>query len=79
MGNKNLIINIISETLGVEREEIIPEADFYTDLNADKVEVMDIILKVRETCKADIDENDLAKIKTVADLYNVVEEVSDDF
>lgn len=79
MTKRDQIINLISETLGVEIEEITPEANFYEDLNADRVEVADILIKAGEKSGVSLDENDLSKIKTVADLLNIIEEDSDEF
>lgn len=79
MTKREQIINIISETLGADPEEITLDANFYDDLNADRVEVSDILIKAGEIYGATLNENDISKIKTVADLFTMIEEDSDEF
>lgn len=71
------IIQVISESLGVEEEKITPESDFFEDLNADKLEVADLILKIQQIFDVDIPEDRLNKIQKVSDLINEVEVNSD--
>lgn len=78
MSLEKTIINIISETLGVEKKQISPHSDFFNDLNADKVEIADIIFKIQQVCQIELMEKDITKIKTVADLINLAEANSDE-
>lgn len=78
MNLEETIINIISETLGVEKNKISTNSNFFEDLNADKLEVVDLILKIQQACKVDIVEENFNKIQTVADLINLIEENSDE-
>lgn len=74
-----IIKKIISEFLGVEEEKITPEADFYSDLNASKLEVSDLIIICQKKFSLKIDSESIKKINTVADLINLLEENSDEF
>lgn len=71
------IIKIISESLGVEKEKITPQSDFFEDLNADKLELADLILKIQQILNITIPEDRLNKIQKVSDLVNEVEVNSD--
>lgn len=67
------IIKTISESLGVEKEKITPESDFFEDLNADRLELADLILKIQQIFNITIPEERLDKIQKVSDLINEVE------
>lgn len=77
MSVRKKIIQIISESLGVEIETITPQSDFFEDLNANKLELADLILKVQQALDITIPEERLDKIKKVSDLMNEVEVNSD--
>ena len=39
---------IIAEQLGVSEDEVVPEASFIEDLNADSLEMVDLIISLEE-------------------------------
>lgn len=78
MDLKEKIINIISETLGVEKDKISTTSSFLDDLNANKIEVVDLTLKVQQACKVDLSEEEFDKVLTVGNLINLIEENSDE-
>lgn len=78
MDLKEKIINIISETLGVEKDKISTTSSFLDDLNADKIEVVDLTLKVQQACKVELSEEEFDKVLTVGNLINLIEENSDE-
>jgi acyl carrier protein len=76
------VINTASEILGVEKNKITLESDFYEDLNAEKIEVVDVILKSARICEVEIDPNELKNkinnIKTIKDLVDLIQLNSDE-
>lgn len=60
---------IIAEQLGVTEEEVVPEASFIDDLNADSLEMVDLIISIEEEFNIQVSDEDAEKIKTVRDAF----------
>jgi acyl carrier protein len=58
---------IIAEQLGVGEEEVVPDASFIDDLNADSLEMVDLIISLEEEFSIQVSDEDAEKIKTVKD------------
>lgn len=58
---------IIADQLGVPEEQVVPEASFIDDLNADSLEMVDLIISIEEEFKIQVSDEDAEKIKTVQD------------
>lgn len=58
---------IIAEQLGVSEDEVVPEASFIDDLNADSLEMVDLIISLEEEFGIQVSDEDAEKIKTVKD------------
>lgn len=65
---------IVAEQLGVDEEQVIPEASFVEDLNADSLDLVDLIMTLEEQFSMEISDEDAEKIVTVQDAINFVEE-----
>ncbi len=66
------IKKIIAETLGVPPEEIKPESELVSDLNAEFLEIADIIMKIKKEFLIEIPEEEIKKFVTVNELINLV-------
>jgi acyl carrier protein len=76
---------IIAEQLGVEESEITPQTSFVDDLNADSLDLVELIMSLEEEFSKEgksieISDEDAEKIVTVQDAVNYIAEqgVSDD-
>jgi len=58
---------IIADQLGVPEEDVVPEASFIEDLNADSLEMVDLIISLEEEFGVQVSDEDAEKIKTVRD------------
>ena len=58
---------IIAEQLGVSEEEVVPDASFIDDLNADSLEMVDLIISLEEEFGIQVSDEDAERIKTVKD------------
>lgn len=75
---KEQLFAIITEVLGVKKDLISLESDFYSDFNASKLEVADLVLISQQKLNINFPEEKIEKIKTVGDLLKLFEENSDE-
>ncbi len=64
--------NLISEQLGVETEKITPESHFADDLNAGEAEMEELITKLQENLKIEINPLKAKEVETVDELVHLV-------
>jgi acyl carrier protein len=65
---------IIVEQLGVDEEEVQPQASFVEDLNADSLDLVELIMSLEEEFGMEISDEDAEKIQKVQDAVDFIEE-----
>jgi acyl carrier protein len=65
---------IIVEQLGVDEEEVQPQASFVEDLNADSLDLVELIMSLEEEFGMEISDEDAEKIQKVSDAVEFIEE-----
>ncbi|MFC3847966.1 acyl carrier protein [Helicobacter baculiformis] len=65
---------VIVEQLNVSASQVTEEADFIKDLNADSLDVVELIMALEEKFGIDIPDEEAEKIKTVGDVIKFIEE-----
>lgn len=68
------IKNIIVELLGVDASKITPEARFREDLEADSLDLVEMIMAFEDKFGGEISDEDAQKIITVGDAVKYVQE-----
>jgi acyl carrier protein len=68
--------HIISEQLGVDESQVTPSASFEEDLNADSLDLVELIMSLEEHFGIEIPEEEAEKIQTVGDAIDYVREHS---
>jgi acyl carrier protein len=64
---------IIMEQLGVDAEEVTPEASFVNDLGADSLDTVELVMALEEAFKIEISDEDAEKITTVGEAVKYIE------
>jgi acyl carrier protein len=65
---------IIVDQLGVDENEVVPNASFVEDLNADSLDLVELIMSLEEEFKLQISDEDAEKITTVQEAEDYIEE-----
>jgi acyl carrier protein len=65
---------LIVEQLGVDEEEVTPQASFVEDLNADSLDLVELIMSLEEEFGMEISDEDAEKIQKVQDAVDFIEE-----
>src|SRR5512141_3212796 len=65
---------IVVEQLGVDEDEVKPEASFVDDLNADSLDLVELIMSLEEEFGTEISDEDAEKIRTVGDAVEYIDE-----
>jgi len=64
---------IIVEQLGVQAEEVKPEASFVDDLGADSLDTVELVMAFEEAFGIEIPDEDAEKIQKVKDAVTYIE------
>lgn len=64
---------IICDQLDVEKEEVSMESNIIDDFGADSLDVVDLIMSLEDEFDKEIPDEDIEKIKTVADVVSYIE------
>ena len=65
--------SIIVEQLGVDEEEVTPDASFVDDLGADSLDTVELVMAFEEAFDIEIPDEDAEKIRTVNDAVDYIE------
>ena len=65
---------LVVEQLGVDEEQVTPEASFVEDLNADSLDLVELIMSLEEEFGTEISDEDAERIRTVGDAVEYIDE-----
>jgi acyl carrier protein len=66
--------SIIVEQLGVDEEEVTPDASFVDDLGADSLDTVELVMALEEEFETEIPDEDAEKITTVQQAIDYINE-----
>jgi len=66
------IKELVAEKLGVDIDEVTPDADLIEDLDADSLDLVDLVMAFEDEFGVSIPDEQLEKIRTVRDIFKVL-------
>jgi acyl carrier protein len=73
MSIEKRVKEIIVEQLGVNENEVTPEAKFVDDLGADSLDLVELVMALEEEYNMEISDEDAEKILTVGDAIEYIQ------
>lgn len=74
MSTEDRVKTIVVEHLGVDADEVTPEASFIDDLGADSLDIVELVMAFEEEFGVEIPDDAAEKITTVKDAVNYINE-----
>ena len=67
------VIAIVVDKLGVDESQVTPEANFTSDLGADSLDIVELIMELEKEFNISIPDDQAEKIATVGDAIAYIE------
>jgi acyl carrier protein len=67
------VIDIVAEQLGVDKAEVTLDKSFVEDLNADSLDLTELIMTFEERFGCEISEDEAEKLKTIGDVIRYID------
>ncbi len=67
------VIDIVVEQLGVDEADVALSKSFVEDLNADSLDITELVMTLEEKFGFEISEEEAEKLKTVGDVVSYIE------
>jgi acyl carrier protein len=71
---ENKVKQIIVDELGVDENEVTPNARFIDDLGADSLDTVELVMRFEEEFGIEIPDEDAEKIQSVRDAYTYIDQ-----
>jgi acyl carrier protein len=68
------VTKIIVEQLGVNEDQVKPEAKFVEDLSADSLDIVELVMALEEEFGTEIPDEDAEKLLSVGDVTKFIED-----
>lgn len=65
---------LVAEQLGVEPDQVVREAEFVQDLNADSLDMVELVMSLEEEFGIEISDEEVENIRTVGDAVDYIDE-----
>ena len=74
MALEDKVKEIIVEQLGVNAEQVTPEASFIEDLGADSLDTVELVMALEEEFGSEIPDEQAEKLQSVGDVIKYIED-----
>jgi acyl carrier protein len=75
MSNDELVQKVkdlIAESLGVKKSDVVASASFIDDLNADSLDIVELVMTIEKEFDIEIPDDEAEKIRTVQDAVDYI-------
>lgn len=73
---KEKVLELIKQQFNIKDEEISRETSFRDDLNADSIELVELIMSIEEEFDITVDDEKLQGIKTIGDVLDYIDQIA---
>ena len=70
---KEDVLQIIAEQFDIEVEELSDDMSFVDDLDADSIQIMELIMELEDHFDTEIDEEEIESMQTIGDVIAYIE------
>ena len=63
---------IVSDQLGIDKEKVVPSADFVKELKADSLDVVELVMAFEDEFEIEIEDEIAGEMSTVQDALNYI-------
>ena len=70
---KEEVINLIANTLEIDKEALTDDTDLARDLNVESIDLVDLVTAFEDKYNFEIPDQDLKNLQTVGDIVDYVE------
>ena len=67
------VIELVSENLGVNKEQVTRQTSFQEDMGADSLDIVELVMELEEEFEITIPDDQAEKIKTVGEAIDYIE------
>lgn len=72
---KDLVIWKVAETLGLDNAQVKEESNLFTDLGADSLDMVELVMELERWLKIEVPDESYAEIDTVQQLITMIDGV----
>lgn len=65
---------VIVEELGVDQEAVTPDASIIDDLDADSLDVVELVMALEETFDIKVEDDKVQSLRTVSDVVDYIDD-----
>ena len=66
------VIDIVAEQMGVDKSEITRETNFQTDLNADSLDIVELVMEFEDEFETNIPDDQAEKIQNIGQAIDFI-------
>ncbi|WP_054252110.1 acyl carrier protein [Neofamilia massiliensis] len=70
---KEKVLEVIADQFGLDIDELNEDLSFKEDLEADSIQLMELVMTLEDEFDTEIDEEDIESIETVGDVIEYIE------
>lgn len=68
------VVDIVAEQLGIDKEEVTLDKSFVEDLNADSLDLTELIMTLESRFGCEISEEETSRMRTVGDAASFIKQ-----